>query len=468
MKYIYSMITEEVLEELRAIVGSDSVSTSDHEIEGYSYDEMPLREPCAPQVIVKPADTAAISRLMKFAGERNIPVVPRGAGTGLSGGCIPLYGGIVLSLERMTRIIEIDGENFVAVVEPGVTLSQLHTAVNQQGLYYPLYPGEMEATIGGNVATNAGGMNAVKHGVTRHHILGVEAVLPNGEIIRTGGKFVKSSSGYDLTQLIIGSEGTLAVVTEIMLKLSTRPAKREVLFVPFNDLQEAIDTVPEILMLPVVPTGIEFMEKGIVDIVERYLQREIPYHQYPAFLMIIMEGDSEEDITGYFSKVADLCRQHGAVEVMLPAGERAKRRLLEARESFYHAIKRYAPLELADVVVPRSEIARFIKMVKEIARKYDVPVIAYGHAGDGNVHLHPLCVDMDEAEWKRRLPQVMNELFSTGVSFGGAISGEHGIGFDKKAYLPLQVTPPLLDLMKSIKRTFDPNNILNPGKIFDL
>jgi glycolate oxidase len=468
VKYTYDMITEEVLEELRAIVGSNSVSTSDHDIEGYSYDEMPLQEPCTPQVVVRPAETAAIARLMKFASERKIPVVPRGAGTGVSGGCIPLYGGIVLSLERMDRIIEIDRENFVAVVEPGVTLSQLHTAVNQQGLYYPLYPGEMEATIGGNVATNAGGMNAVKHGVTRHHVLGVEAVLPTGEIIRTGGKFVKSSSGYDLTQLIIGSEGTLAVVTEVILKLSTRPAKREVLFVPFNDLQDAIDTVPEILMLPVVPTGIEFMEKGIIDIVERYLQREIPYHQYPAFLMVIMEGSSDEEITEYFSKVAELCRQHGAVEVMIPAGERAKRRLLEARESFYHAIKRYAPLELADVVVPRSEIARFVKRVKEIARKYDMPVIAYGHAGDGNVHLHPLCVDMDEAEWKRRLSQVMNELFSAGVSFGGAVSGEHGIGFDKKVYLPLQVAPPLLDLMKSIKRTFDPNNILNPGKIFDI
>jgi glycolate oxidase len=217
-----------------------------------------------------------------------------------------------------------------------------------------------------------------------------------------------------------------------------------------------------------VPTGIEFMEKGIIDIVERYLQREIPYHQYPAFLMVIMEGETEENITDYFARVADLCKQHGAVEVIMPAGERATRKLLEARESFYHAIKRFVPLEIADVVVPRSEIARFVKAVKEIAEKYGMPVIAYGHAGDGNVHLHPLCVDMDEAEWKKRLPLVMNELIRTGVSFGGAVSGEHGIGFDKKVYLPLQITPALLEVMKSIKRAFDPNNILNPGKIFDL
>jgi glycolate oxidase len=468
VKFSYNAITDEMLEELRAIVGSDSIFIRDNELEEYSRDEMPLSEPHAPQAIVKPVDTAAVAALMRFAAERKVPVVPRGAGTGLNGGCVPLYGGVVLSLERMDRIVEIDRENFVAVVEPGVTLSRLHTAVNQYGLYYPLFPGEMEATIGGNIATNAGGMNAVKHGVTRHHVLGIEAVLPNGETIRTGGKFVKSSTGYDLTQLIVGSEGTLAVVTQVILKLSTRPLKREVLFVPFHDLQDAIDTVPEILMLPMMPTGIEFMEKGIIDIVERYLEREIPCHQYPAFLMVIMEGGSEEEITEYFSKVAELCTQHGAVEVMVPAGERARRRLIEARESFYHAIKRFAPLELADVVVPRSEIARFVKQVKEIAGKHEIPVIAYGHAGDGNVHLHPLCIGMDEVEWRRRLPLVMDELFRTGVSFGGAISGEHGIGFDKKAYLPIQIAPPLLDAMKSIKRAFDPDNILNPGKIFDL
>lgn len=466
--YNYNTITGGMLEELQAIIGRDSIFLRDNEIEEYSRDEMPLSEPHAPQVIVKPVDTAAIAALMRFAVERKVPVVPRGGGTGLSGGCVPLYGGIVLSLERMDRIVEIDRENFAAIVEPGVTLSRLHTAVSQHGLYYPLFPGEMEATIGGNIATNAGGMNAVKHGVTRHHVLGVEAVLPNGETIRAGGKFVKSSTGYDLTQLIIGSEGTLAVVTQVILKLTTKPSKREVLFVPFNDLQDAIDTVPEILMLPMMPAGIEFMEKGIIDIVERYLEREIPYHQYPAFLMVIMEGDSEEEITEYFSKVAELCTQHGAVEVMVPAGERARRRLLEARESFYHAIKRFAPLELADVVVPRSEIARFVNQVKEIAKKHEIPIIAYGHAGDGNVHLHPLCVGMDEVEWKRRLPHVMEELFRAGVSFGGAISGEHGIGFDKKEYLPIQIAPPLLDAMKNIKRAFDPDNILNPGKIFDI
>ena len=468
MKGKYGRVTEQIIKELTTIMGRDNISTKEHEIEGYSYDEMPLAKPYAPQVIVKPTDTHSIAKLLAFANEKRIPVTPRGAGTGLSGGCVPIYGGILLSLERMNRILKIDRDNFVAVVEPGVTLSDLFNEVEQQGLYYPLYPGEMTATIGGNVATNAGGMNAVKYGVTRHHILGLEAVLPNGEIIKTGGEFVKCTTGYDLTQLIIGSEGTLAVVTKVILKLTTKPAKREVLFVPFMDLQNAINAVPEILRLKMTPIGIEFMERSVVEITEKYLEREIPYHQYEAFLLIIMEGESENEIYEYFSKVEEICKQHEAIEVMVPGSERAKRRLLDAREKFYHAIKRFAPMEIIDVVVPRSEIAKFVRKVKEISKEHEVPIIVYGHAGDGNVHLHPICVDMNREEWDRRLPHLMSDIYRAGVSFAGAISGEHGIGFDKKAYLPIGMDNALLNIMKGIKRAFDPNNILNPGKIFDL
>jgi glycolate oxidase len=311
-------------------------------------------------------------------------------------------------------------------------------------------------------------MNAVKYGVTRHHILGLEAVLPNGEVIKTGGEFVKCSTGYDLTQLIIGSEGTLAVVTKVILKLTTRPAKREVLFAPFMNLQNAIDAVPEILRLKMTPIGIEFMERSIAEIAEKYLDREMPYHQYAAFLMIIMEGESEDEIYEYFSKVEEICKQHGAIETMVPGSERAKRRLLDAREKFYHAIKRFAPMEIIDTVVPRSKIAEFVRRVKEISEEYEVPIIVYGHAGDGNVHLHPLCVNMNREEWDKRLPHLMSDIYRAGSSFAGAISGEHGIGFDKKAYLSIGMDNALLDIMMGIKRAFDPNNILNPGKIFDL
>ena len=468
MKSKYGRVTHQTIRELATIVGGDNISTKKNEIEGYSCDEMPLAKPYAPQVIVKPADTHSIAKLLDFANKRRIPVTPRGAGTGLSGGCVPIYGGILLSLERMNRILEIDRDNFVAVVEPSVTLSALHNEVEKQGLYYPLYAGEMTATIGGNVATNAGGMNAVKYGVTRHHILGLEAVLPKGEIIKTGGKFVKCSTGYDLTQLIVGSEGTLAVVTRVILKLTTKLAKREVLFVPFTNLQNAIDAVPEILRLKGTPIGIEFMERSIIEIVEKYTGKEIPYHQYEAFLMIIMEGESENEICEYFAKVEAICRQHGAIEAMLPGSERAKRRLLDARDKFYHAIKRSAPMEIIDVVVPRSEIAKFVRRVKEVSEEHEVPIIVYGHAGDGNVHLHPICASMDREEWERRLPCLMSDIYRAGVSFGGAISGEHGIGFHKKAYLPIEMDNALLNIMKGIKRAFDPNNILNPGKIFDL
>jgi len=240
MKPEYGEVTVQTLEELSALLGQDNVYTDKSDLEAYSRDESPLADSYPPQVVVKPRDTASVVKLMAFATEKRIPVTPRGAGTGLSGGCVPVYGGILLSMERMNRILEINGDNFTAIVEPGVTLAGLTAEVELQGLYYPLYPGEMSATIGGNVATNAGGMNAVKYGVTRHNILGLEAVLPGGDTINTGGEYVKCSTGYDLTQLIIGSEGTLAVVTKAILKLTTRPVKREVMFVPFPDLQQEI------------------------------------------------------------------------------------------------------------------------------------------------------------------------------------------------------------------------------------
>lgn len=468
MKGKYGRVTQQTIKELATIVGKDNIFTEKDEVEGYSRDEMPFVQPRAPRVVVKPADTHSIAELLAFANRKKIPVTPRGAGTGLNGGCIPIYGGILLSLERMNRILEIDGDNFVAAVEPGVTLSDLYGEVEEQGFYYPIYLGEKTASIGGNAATNAGGMNAIKYGVTRDNILGLEAVLPNGEIIKTGGKFVKCSTGYDLTQLIIGSEGTLAVVTKIILKLTTKPARREVLFAPFMDLQNAIDAVPDILRLKITPVGIEFMERSIIEIVEKYLKREIPYHQYEAFLMIIMDGESEDEIYDYFSQVEEICKQHGAIEAMVPGSERAKKRLLEVRESFYHALSSFALMEIIDVVVPRSQIARFVRRVKEISEEYQVPVIAYGHAGDGNVHLHPVCIEMDREEWSRRLPHIMSDIYSAGISFGGAVSGEHGIGLSKKVYLHTEMDSPFLDTMKGIKRAFDPNNILNPGKIFDL
>jgi glycolate oxidase len=348
----YGRVTPQIIEELTAVVGENCVITDQQELEGYRCDETPLATPHTPQVVVKPADKQTIAKVLGLAKREKIPVTPRGAGTGLSGGCIPIYGGLLLSMERMNRILEIDGGNLVAVVEAGVTLSDLSEQLESQAFYYPIYPGEMTATIGGTIATNAGGLNAVKYGVTRHNVLGLEAVLPSGKIIRTGGKFVKCSTGYDLTQVIVGSEGTLAVVTEVILKLTTRPAITEVLFAPFTSIQGAIDTVPEILRLKMTPTSIEFMERDIIQIVEKYLEREIPHHEYAAFLMITAEGESEDTVYEYFSQVEEICKQHGATEARVPPSARARRELLKARENFYHAVKRHAPLEVIDVVVP--------------------------------------------------------------------------------------------------------------------
>jgi glycolate oxidase len=461
----YGKVTDELVALLTEIVGDKNILTGD-ELENYSRDETPRVKVVLPEVVVKPEDTTSVAKILKLANKRNIPVTPRGGGTGLSGGAVPIYGGIVLSLERMNKILEIDSDNFSATVEPGVTLGDFSQAVEEQGLYYPLYPGEKSATIGGNVATNAGGMRAVKYGVTRHFVLGLEAVLPTGETMQTGGKFVKSSSGYDLTQLITGSEGTLALITKITLKLTTPPGKREILFIPFHGLQDAIRSVPDILKEGILPVGIEFMERDIINMVEQYTGVEIPLHEYEAFLMIIVEADTEDEIYHISNRIGETCLNHGAVDVFTPGSERAKRNLLEAREKFYSIIGHFRMLDIADVVVPRSRIAEFVERTKEIANKHGVQIVAYGHAGDGNVHLHPLGQDANKQE--KRVKKLLTEIYKLGTSLGGTISGEHGLGFVKKGYLNIAADKNKIDLMKRIKRAFDPNNILNPGKVLDL
>ena len=461
----YGKVTDNLIALLTEIVGAKNILTGD-ERENYIRDEMPIPKPVLPDVVVKPEDTDSVVKILKLANERRIPVTPRGGGTGLVGGAVPIYKGIVLSLERMNRILEIDEDNFVAIVEPGVTISDLCQAVEEHGLYYPLYPGEMSAFIGGNVATNAGGIRAVKYGVTRHFVLGLEAVLPNGETIQTGGKFVKCSTGYDLTQLITGSEGTLALITKIILKLIAPPGRREILFIPFHNLHDAIGSVPDILKERILPVGIEFMQRDIINMAEQYTGKEIPLHQYEAFLMIIVEAENEDEIYRISNRIGEICLNHGAVDVFIPGSERAKRNLLDAREKFYPIIKHFGITEIADVVVPRSKIAEFVEKAKGIASEYGIPLIAFGHAGDGNVHLQPLTQEGDK--YQDKIKELLREIYEVGISLGGTISGEHGLGFDKKGYLRMVADKNKIELMKRLKRAFDPNNIMNPGKVFDL
>ncbi len=456
----YKRVTEKVLKKLTTVVGEEDTITSKDELEKYSCDEMPIPKRFLPEVVVKPKNTLEVSKVLSLANKEKIPVTPRAGGTGLSGGAVPVYGGILLSLEKMNRVIEVDEENFVAVVEAGVTLSDLYKAVESKGLYYPLYPGELSACIGGNVATNAGGMRAIKYGVTRNFVLGLEAVLPTGKIINTGGKFVKSSTGYDLTNLLIGSEGTLAVITKVILRLTTKPKVRFVLLAPFKNIFDAIRTVPKILRCGITPTGIEFIEREATKIIEEYLGKKFPYSGgAEAFLLIILDTKDEGEAYNTSEKIGEVCMKNGAVDVLIPDTEKAKKELLEFREKLYHALKSWGEMDLADIVVPRNSIADFVKKVKNLSKKYNIPIIVYGHAGDGNVHLH-LYGD------KRVRLKAFKEVYALGKFFGGTISGEHGIGFEKKKFFLSFIDKENIELMRRIKRVFDPNNILNPGKIF--
>ncbi|MFQ5999916.1 MAG: FAD-binding oxidoreductase, partial [Candidatus Bathyarchaeia archaeon] len=406
-----------------------------------------------------------VAKILSLANEENVPVTPRGGGTGLSGGCVAVSGGILLSLERMNRILEIDEENYVAVVEAGVTLADFYKAVEARGLYYPIYPGEVSSTVGGNVATNAGGMRAVKYGVTRHFVLGLEVVLPTGEIIETGGKYVKVSTGYDLTQLIVGSEGTLAVVTKVILKLLPRPKATTTLFVPFKHLDDGIRVVPIILKSGVIPVTIEFLEKLGLDAMEGYTGRKVPISERvrdeaEAFLLIVLEGRSSEEAFRDAEFISDICMKHGAIDVFIPPTERAGRELLELREKAYYASRDAGATDLVDIVVPRGEIPKFVEQIHEISAKYATIIAGAGHAGDGNVHLAILEQDAD------KLSMVLKEIYRVGKTLGGAISAEHGIGSERRKYLLEMEDKVKIELMRRIKKAFDPNNILNPGKIF--
>ncbi len=459
----YGKVTVDVLDSLKRMLGTENVAVGE-DMKSYARDEAPNAVAMMPDVVVKPTNTAHVAAVMKLANDRMIPVTPRGAGTGLAGGAVPIYGGIVLSLEKMNRILEVDEDNFTVTAEPGVVLKDLYQAVESYGLYYPTYPGELSATVGGNVATNAGGMRAVKYGVTRNFLLGLEAVLPSGEVIETGGSYIKCSTAYDLTQLIAGSEGTLAVVTRVLLKLLPAPGERYVVLAPFSGLDDAIGAVPRILKHGILPMGIEFIERDVVHLVEQFRGKETPIHNYEASLMIIIEADSETEANRIAGEIGEICLAQGAVDVFVAAGERALD-LLAFREKAWPAIAQSGRADMADTVVPRSRIAEFVRKSRQVSRELGITTFIVGHAGDGNVHISPVVPEGNDA--RARMDDFFRRLFEVGASMGGTISGEHGIGYIKKPYLNIAVRPSSLDLMKRIKRSFDPNNIMNPGKIFD-
>jgi glycolate oxidase len=430
----------------------------------YYHDELSL-EGRPPEAVARPGSATEVAEIMAYCWERNIPVTPRGAGTGLCGGAVALYGGVLLVTDRMNRILEIDEENLMAVVEPGVLLMDFQKAVEGVGLFYPPDPGEKTATIGGNVSTNAGGMRAVKYGVTRDWVLGLEAVLPNGQIINCGGKVVKNSSGYSLTDLLIGSEGTLAVITKITVKLLPLPRRQVSLLVPFTGLEEAVAAVPKILSSGEVPAALEFFQREIIQAAEKYLGRTFPHSTAPAYLLLTFLGNDLGELERAYEVVAEVCLAQGAMDVLIANTADRQGGLWECRGAFLEAIKGMGELDEVDVVVPPSRIAELVSFTEALAKEYDLPILSFGHAGDGNLHVYILRGERSREEWLVLMEQAMERIYAKAKELTGQVSGEHGIGFAKREYLAESLGPEQLDLLKAIKASFDPKHILNPGKV---
>lgn len=463
-----------MIAELKRIVGDRYVIFGDEEqLEPFSHDEVTEKEyHRMPEVVVRPRTAAEIAAIMKLANLKRIPVTPRGGGSGLSGGAVPVYGGIVVFLDRMNSILEVDRENMVVVVEPGVVTNDIDAAVAEHGLFFAGYPMSLESCfIGGNVAENAGGGKAVKYGVTGRYVLGLEMVTPRGEVLGLGGKLVKNVTGYDLISLVVGSEGTLGIFTKIILKLLPRPTKVVDLLVLFTDAPNAIKTVPVIMtQARIIPTAIEFMDQLSAHTSCRYLNERIPYEEAGAMLLLEIDGNSQSQLWEECEAVGELCLAQGAIEVYVADNHSTRERIWSVRRNIAESFMVISPHQsLEDITVPVSRIAEIIPEIERIAHKYDIQMPCYGHAGDGNLHVTPVKNPLHSlTQWHQMLPHVLEELYQATQKLGGVISGEHGIGHKRKRYLRYSVSEEALTLMKGIKKAFDPNLILNPGKIFDL
>ncbi|MGI6038450.1 MAG: FAD-binding oxidoreductase [Limnochordia bacterium] len=454
------------VEALRAICGSDHVYTREEISSDYSHDELAYTE-YYPDLLVEPGSTEEVARVLEYAYAHDLPVVPRGNGTGLCGGAVAIHGGIILSTARLNQILEIDEDNLMAVVQPGVILLDLQKTVEAKGLFYPPDPGEKSGTLGGNVATNAGGMRAVAYGVTRDYVLGLEVVLPDGRIIEVGGKVVKNSSGYSLLHLFVGSEGTLGVITKIILRLIPKPARQVSLLVPFPDLERAIEAVPKILREKVVPASMEFMQQEVIQAAAQYLGKPFPDSSAPAYLLLTFYGNTRAEMEEVYHRAAQVCLDVGAYDVLIADILERQAGIWETRGTFLEAIKALGEMDEVDVVLPPHSIAAFIKYSEEIGRSHGVRILSFGHAGDGNLHVYLFRGERSQKEWEAVHAQVMELLYDEAKRLGGQVSGEHGIGYAKKPYLASSLGPTQMDLLRSIKRVFDPKGLLNPGKIID-
>lgn len=464
----YQSVTPGIVKQLIAICGSEFVHDDEERRERYGSDETEDLV-YKPAVIVRPRTAEEISEILKLANKEMIPVTPRGAGTGLSGGALPIHGGICLSMERFNKILEIDERNLQATVEPGVINEEFQNAVKEKGLFYPPDPASKGSCfLGGNLAHSSGGPKAVKYGTTRDYVLNLQIVLPTGEITWTGANVLKYSTGYNLTHLMIGSEGTLGVITKIVFRLIPFPQNNIVMLVPFSSAEKACEAVSAVFREGITPSGMEFMERDAIDWVRKFetdIHIEVP-DEVQAHLLIEVDGDDMDALYKDAEKISEVMMKFEAGEILLADSAAQKDMLWKMRRKVAEAVKSNSVYKEEDTVVPRAELPQLLRGVKSIGEKYGFKSVCYGHAGDGNLHVNIIKGDLPDEIWENELPKGITEIFQLCVKLGGTISGEHGIGLVQQPYMPIAIDAKRLELMRGIKKLFDPNLILNPGKIF--
>lgn len=466
----YTTVTREIIEQIEAIAGVANVTTDSEALEHYSHDETE-RLSFLPELVVKPETTKAISSIMQLCHKERIPVTPRGAGTGLSGGALPQLGGILLSTEKLNRIIEIDEKNLQVTTEPGVITEVLQNAVKEKGLFYPPDPSSRGSCfIGGNIAENSGGPKAVKYGVVKDYVLNLEVVLPNGDIILTGANVLKNSTGYNLTQLMVGSEGTLGIVTRIVLRLIPLPKHELLMLVPFNQLEKASEAVSAIFRAGFTPSALELVEIDALKIVSRMVDSHVVpvTDEMEAHLIIELDGNNLDVLMQEMEAIAALLEEYDAGELFFADDSQQKSELWKLRRRVAEAVKMEGYTIEEDTVVPRANLPQLIRGVKVLGKEYDFHPVCYGHAGDGNLHIRIKKEGIPNSHGNEVMQQILRKLFELVYSLGGTISGEHGIGLIQKGYMDIVFKEANLELMRGIKQVFDPHHILNPGKIFDM